>query len=438
MFIKIINNKKIVFLILALFFVFLFFFYSNIDNSIQRDKSLKQLVTVPDPNVILNYPNKFLPIQYLKYIESGLWKEGDIPEGKFSNPFIVELQPKTGKSEISLIAVGDIMSNADLQLTAYLHKNDKGETAGGYDWILKPIKNYLETPDLTIGNLETPIAPMLPYVGSNKKFNASPFLLKGLKNAGFDILEVANNHAFDEGELGLLATIKEIKKQSLSYIGASDNFNNRNFVDLINCKGFKIALLNFTLKLNEKDLTPKNLYYIPNTPDKEKIILANIEKARKMGAEFIIIFIHWGREYHKMPMIKDRNLALNLCLQGADMIIGSHPHVIQPMEIVYTKNNTIIPKFEQGAKEHLIAYSLGNFITHQRGMAKFGMMLNFKLLKNKDGVFLAEVNPLIIESIIGNDENTYQDYVYTYNTFRPYLTTLNHFKEYINKSKKSK
>ncbi len=429
--IVIIKKIFLYFLSFALLIVFLFIIYSITDNNTKEIKVLKQTVTVPDPNVVLNYPNKFLPIQYLKYTKSGLTKEGDVSEEIFPTPYKVKLKPKTGESVISLIAVGDIMSNADLQLTAYLHRNTKGETAGGYDWILQPVKKYLETPDLTIGNLETPIAPMFPYSGSNKKFNASPLLLKGLKNVGFDILEVANNHALDEGETGLLATLQEIENQNLCYIGASKDLNNKDFIKFIEYKKVKIALLNFTLKLNEKNLIPKYLYYIPNTFNREKIISSNIEKAKKMGAEFIIVFIHWGREYHRMPMKKDRDLALNLCLNGADMIIGSHSHVIQPMEVVYTRDNTIVSSYEQDTKEHLIVYSLGNFITHQRGMAKFGMMLNFKLIKNKDGVFLADVTPLIIENKVGNDENFYQDYVYSFDIFRPYLTTLNHFKEYI-------
>ena len=397
-----------------------------------KKRIVKQAVVVANPEVILNYPEKYLPIQYIKYSKFGLWDNRDVPEFFFPKPYSVNIQPKAGE-ELSIVAVGDIMAHADLQFTAYLHRNDPGETAGGYDWILSPLKKILLAPDLTIGNLETPVAPEFPYSGLNKTFNASPLLLKGLKNVGFDILQTANNHALDEGEKGLLDTLHEIKKQKFNYIGAYDDLKNKDLIKIVNCNNFKIAMLNYTFLSNNKPGVPNYLHYLSGDMDRVNIISKNIDRANKMGAEFVILFIHWGREYHKMPKLEDRALALALFENGADMIIGAHPHVIQPMEIVYTKNGKIIQNFETGAKEHFIAYSLGNFISHQRGMSKFCMVLEFGLVKNSEGIFLQRVNPIIIENEIGTDEDVYCDYTYTFNTYRPHMSSWEKFKQYIKK-----
>ena len=332
----------------SILFLFIILLYCYFNQPVIR--VLNKKVFVADPQVSLNYPNSYIPIQFINYTKSGLWHKKDLPISSFTSPYSVKLKDREPGTEITINAVGDIMSNADVQLTAYLHRHDKEETAGGYDWIFSPLKQILSDADFTTGNLETPTSPSYPYTGSNKIFNASPLLLKGLKNAGFDVLQLANNHALDMTEKGLLDTIEKITEYDMDYIGAEKDGENLDRTRKITCKNINVALLNYTFLSNVKPTGKNYLNFLPKDSDRAEIISNDIKSAKEAGSDFIIVFLHWGREYHKLPLIASKQLATHLFISGADMIIGAHPHVIQAMELIYTHNNIPVDKFKPALK----------------------------------------------------------------------------------------
>jgi hypothetical protein len=124
----------------------------------------------------------------------------------------------------TLVAAGDLMAHEELQLTAYLHKDDPGETANGYDWIFRKVAGLVADADLAVGNLETLVSPSAPRSGF-PRFNVDPSYLVALKNLGFDLLLLANNHMLDKGVSGLLETQNEITKSGLMHTGAQKRQN---------------------------------------------------------------------------------------------------------------------------------------------------------------------------------------------------------------------
>ena len=291
----------------------------------------------------------------------------------------------------------------------------------------------MHSSDLTVGNLEVPTVNDSPKSGF-KKFNASPIVLDSLKEMGFDVLTTANNHAYDQGLDGLIKTKEEIQKRNILTVGT--NIPETPPEDYIiipvgKSKILKIALINFTLKSNDKKADPRYLNYISSYEDAEIRIAKAITNAQNDGAECIIVFLHWGSEYHLMPKFKQRELALNFISNGADIIIGAHPHVIQPMERIYTKDGKFLNQYEEGAREHFIAYSLGNYISHQRGMSKYGMILELILSKNETGISIPKVVPHIVESKIGKDEIILDDYVRSQDIYKLQIVNILDFLEYI-------
>jgi hypothetical protein len=123
-----------------------------------------------------------------------------------------------------------------------------------------------------------------------------------------------------------------------------------------------------------------------------------IELARRDGAEYVILFLHWGRYYHTMPGIDQRQMALELCRPGADVIVGAGPHMIQPRERLYTNGNRV-ESDSRGTREHFVAYSLGNLVTNGQTAARYGMLLDLRLARTENGVYVQGVETHIVKGV---------------------------------------
>lgn len=265
---------------------------------------------------------------------------------------------------ITLLFAGDLMQHQG--------QIDAARSGSKYDYTdcFQHVKKEISGADVAIANLEVTIGGK-PYNGY-PAFSAPDEYLGSIKEAGFDILLTANNHCLDRGRKGLERTIKMLDSLSVDYLGTYVNQEERSekYPYLIEKNGFRIALLNYTYGTNGIPVTTPN---VVNLIDK-KVMEADIEQAKSMQPDVIIANMHWGNEYEFMPSKQQTELAEWLLSKGVNHIIGSHPHVVQPMEF---RTDSI------SNKQNLVVYSLGNFISNmsKRG-TDGGLMVKMTLEKD--------------------------------------------------------
>jgi poly-gamma-glutamate synthesis protein (capsule biosynthesis protein) len=250
---------------------------------------------------------------------------------------------------ITLVFAGDVMGHSPQYHAAY---NPNTKTYN-YDVCFRNVKKYIESADIAIANLEVPIAGA-PYSGF-PGFSSPDALLDGLKYAGFDLLLTANNHTLDRRKVGLERTITQIEQRGFYHAGSYIDKNQKDSIYplIIEVRGFKIAFLNCTYGTNRYYPTYPNIINYIDTLE----IKNNIARVDKLGADFKVMTIHWGNEYELNANTTQKKLAQFMVNNGINLIIGSHPHVVQDAEFLYSQTNNIpVPVF----------YSLGNFISNQR------------------------------------------------------------------------
>lgn len=248
-------------------------------------------------------------------------------------------------TRLSLVFVGDIMQHDSQISDAY----DKETGAYDYKPCFQYIKPYIEAADVAIGNLEVTLAGR-PYKGY-PQFSAPDELLVALKDLGLDVLVTANNHCVDRGKAGLERTIDMLDSFNIPHTGTFKDRAERDkrYPLIVERQGFKLAILNYTYGTNGLPVSKPNIVNLLDTA----MIRMDLEKAVSLRPDMIIVFPHWGLEYESLPSKSQRQIA-ELCLKyGARLVVGAHPHVIQPMEWRKSDNQ-------------LIAYSLGNFVSGQR------------------------------------------------------------------------
>ena len=269
---------------------------------------------------------------------------------------------------ICISAVGDLMCHSPQVDYAKV-------SADSFNFIptFKYIKKYIERSDFAFGNLETVTGGKSLGYSGYPFFNVPDEFVSAIKNTGFDLLTTSNNHALDKGEKGLLRTIFIIKKNEINYVGTFSSQRDRDSIRIINLKGIKIAFLAYTYGTNG-NVIPKNHHYIINLID-TSLIKNDIESARKQGAEIVLVYYHFGEEYHRLPTNFQKDIVDKTINYGADLIIGGHPHVIEPASFFKTND----AKLDTG----FVEYSLGNFISNQRWRySDCGVILNLYLTKN--------------------------------------------------------
>lgn len=254
------------------------------------------------------------------------------------------------KTNITIAATGDIMFHTPQIIGAY------DSQTGIYDFYstFEPIKKFIEAADIALGNLETVTAGSEHGFTGYPRFNSPEACLKALKEVGYDILSTANNHSLDRGREGIIETIENINSHGMENIGTYKEPEHDILIK--NIKGIRVAFLSYTYGCNglESLLTKNELDYMVNIINEEKI-KRDIERAQELGSDVTTVFIHWGSEYKREPTQEQIDLAQKMIQWGADIILGSHPHVIQKSEII-----------KQEGENKFIIYSMGNFISNQR------------------------------------------------------------------------
>ena len=239
-----------------------------------------------------------------------------------------------------------------------------------YHFCFSYLKPFIQSTDIAVGNLEVTLAGE-PYKGY-PQFSSPDELADALKECGFDILVNANNHALDRGKEGLERTIDVASQKGLIMTGVFESSEERKvkYPLIVEKNNILLAILNYTYGTNGLVSSPPNVINYIDT----SIIHDDIMKARQVNPDFIIACIHWGNEYQRDPDETQRAIARFLIREGVNAIIGSHPHVVQPVEVQYYGADSSDFK--------LVVYSLGNFISNQREQYRDGgIMLRLELTK---------------------------------------------------------
>ncbi|WP_297065048.1 CapA family protein [uncultured Duncaniella sp.] len=239
-----------------------------------------------------------------------------------------------------------------------------------YSPYFSSLSPYISSADFAVVNLETPLGGA-PYSGY-PMFCAHDNYVDALTEAGFNLLLTANNHILDRRDKGVIRTINTLEGKGVPYIGVYRNIAHRDsLLPMIHdINGFKVAFLNYTYGTNGiTKRTDIEIDYI----DRARIA-SDISNARNKGAEIIAACIHWGEEYKLLPNASQKSLAKFLADAGVELIIGGHPHVIQPMKL----------KIHQPTgRPCFTVYSLGNFISSMRTTdTRGGAMARVKLARD--------------------------------------------------------
>lgn len=269
-----------------------------------------------------------------------------------------------GHDEAELLFAGDAMMH-QAQLDRARH------TGGTYDFsgYFAAIQPYVTSADYAVVNLETPVSATQRYSGY-PCFNAPASYIDALADAGFDMFLTANNHTLDRGDRGLRATLDELDSRRLDHIGTYRHRAERDSVLPVvrNLNGIAVGFLNYTYGTNGIKPGPG---VVVDYIDRD-VMRTDVERLRAAGAEIIVACVHWGVEYKLLPHPSQESLAEYLTDRlGVEIVIGGHPHVVQPMHHYADRNR-------------LVVYSLGNFISNMKTRDTRGGALARILLRRDD------------------------------------------------------
>ena len=284
------------------------------------------------------------------------------------------LMSSSAKTGIVIAAVGDVMMPTSIQAAATLEKR-------GYDFLFENITQDLRTADITFANLETPVDHKAASSGY-PKFNSRPALLTALRKAGVSVVSVANNHIMDAGTEGLRRTLGNIEAAGLVFTGAGRSQTEAAEVKYLEAREVKVAFLAYTYGTNERlprKAARASAVNILRTDSETDLGCAEAAVRRaRTSADLVVVSLHWGNEYDLGPTPRQRQVASELVEAGADVILGHHPHVLQPIESHAASDG----------RRGLIVFSLGNFVTSQNAGITYANKDNRKALRG-DGIILS-------------------------------------------------
>ena len=291
--------------------------------------------------------------------------------------------PEIKPTSVDMLAVGDNLFHMGIV--------DSGRNEDGtynYDHLYKHISDDITAADIAAVNQETVFAPEGSKPSGYPRFGAPNEGAQALVNAGFDIIQQASNHTNDRGEKGIRHTIELWKGfKNITVLGIHESEEDYHKITVVKKNNIKIAMLNYTYGLNGINLASDKGYLVDLLDNEEKVY-EDIKKAKEI-ADCVIVYVHWGSEYTHKPTSYEREWAKRFANAGVTAVVGSHPHVIQPVEWVEGK---------EGNKT-LVYYSLGNFVSRQIEAPRvLGGMAKFTLTKDKDGTRItkASVVPVVM------------------------------------------
>ena len=297
---------------------------------------------------------------------------------------LIEQEPAT----ISLLMVGDILLHTPVEEAA---KQEDGSY--NFDAIFANVQEEVQAADLAIVNQEVILGGEELGISGYPAFNAPYAVGDSLVKSGFDVICHGTNHALDKGKKGLLNCINFWREQypQAAVLGIHDSQESQDEIYIYEQDGLKVAILNFTYGTNGIAL-PSDMPYAVDLLEEKKVVAA-IQKAEEL-ADFTVVCPHWGTEYQLQQSAAQEKWAKLFAEKGVDLVLGTHPHVIQPIEWVTD---------EETGHEMLVYYSLGNFVNWTSGSGAgianrmVGGMARVMLMQEDDRVVIAEygVTPVV-------------------------------------------
>lgn len=334
-------------------------------------------------------------------------------------------EPEFKETFATVLSTGDIMVHSPQLSGAYV------SATNSYDFsaFFKETVPYFKNADLSVGNLE------VTFGGNDGReysgypaFNTPDSLADVIKESGLNLLVTSNNHSYDTGISGLKRTAQVLKQKGIEFTGTRETESDPTYI-IKNINNINIGILNYTYETSPSNPAEGRKYLngtIINSEANNLInsfsynrieefysdINAKLTQIKNEGVEFLVVYIHWGNEYQTTQNVHQKSIAQRLCNMGVDMIIGSHPHVIQPIELITS---------EDSSNTTVCLYSTGNAISNQRqelmtscpsGHTEDGMLFEFTLKKTKDGVFISELDliPTWVNKYLVNGKYQYTIY----------------------------
>lgn len=279
-----------------------------------------------------------------------------------------EPEPEPMIYQAKLSVVGDLMVHD------YQYKEAYNQETGEYDFShnFQDMKPYFEEADLVIGNFETVLAGAEVGYSDYPCFNTPDHFLDAVKEAGFGLLTTANNHCMDKGEAGLLRTLERMDSKGIQHVGTYASQEKRDEILIQDVNGIKIAFLSYTYGTN--GIPVKQPYQVNLMT--EELIKQDLQRAKEKNPDLIVVLPHMGNEYETYPREVFQKWADFMFENGADLILASHPHVLQRMEY------RDIMEPDGTKRTGFIMYSLGNFISSQTTPPRnASIILNIELKK---------------------------------------------------------
>ena len=294
--------------------------------------------------------------------------------------------------EVSFLFMGDIMGHGPQIKSAWQENKKQYE----YSEVFNPLEDIISSVDFAIGNLEVTLAGK-PFKGY-PQFSSPDELAVACKNSGMDVLVTANNHSCDRKNKGIVRTLDVLDSLKILHTGTFKDVNKRekNNLLVLSKEGIKVGLLNYTYGTN--GLPFSDPVYV-NLVD-SVLIKKDVINAKNKDLDKLIVFVHWGYEYKDFPNSYQKKYNRFFQDLGVDVVIGSHPHVIQPM--VYSKENN---------HEFLTVFSLGNFVSNQRAERKDGgamFRLSFQKTDNNIQISRKEYIPVWVHKYMEKEKYHFQ------------------------------
>ena len=300
---------------------------------------------------------------------------------------------KSMRNEVKFIAFGDNIIHREILEDA------NGKHGGSYDFLYKDFKKEIESADLAAIQVESMLVDKAEMVSGYPSFGAPLSVGEAIADAGFDIAVCGGNHALDKGIYGIDVTTSFFEKENITCLGVQNSKDSEyKPYEIVAANGMKLALFSYTYGTNAgdaRDKYPWAVHYLPRDEKEENELISDLGKARK-ESDFLIIFVHWGTEYETEVADEQLYMAQLFARAGADLVIGTHPHVPQRYEEIDRPDG----------KKMLIYYSLGNFRAHQ-GMndnTKTGMEAVIYLEHCYEGVRVREHTARTLTAFVKDSE----------------------------------
>ncbi len=287
--------------------------------------------------------------------------------------------PTAAPVQALLMFVGDLMCLGNQQHAARLESGSGEE----FDFraAFRYVRPIIESADCAFANLETTLSPNWPYCEFLRRTedgmpncNAPRDYLDGVKYAGFDVLSLSNNHCCDAGLQGILDTLDAVDRYGFAHTGVFRSDDEPRYT-IVTVKGIKIGLVAYTESYNGKNGCVAGHSYMINTYGDEKVV-RDVYAVRQAGAEFVIAYPHWDKEHLNAPISRTEQRARVFANAGVDLIVGAHPHAIQPVEWITALDG----------RKVLCMYSLGNFASCMtRDTARDSVIAKVVIRKDSDG-----------------------------------------------------